>query len=393
MKTKLLILSLATVLLPHTGCFAMTGQEIQNLINAATKAGSGEVIIPPGVHNIERGLLIKDGKNIRLTGADAKTCVLKLPSLAFAETAGDTPAGSERIITSRHQNLEPGMQLWIEAAGEIDSFTKKPKPYVLAFVKALGRDFIELRQPLKFSVPTKVLIRHADAPNLIEIRGASEGVQITKLTLDGGKAGDEPPVHGHAQLCGVFASGAYSYEKGPTGPKVKGVTVSHCIIRNCHGRGVAFYAVDDSRIEDCTITDTTDEAVDLDHFTTRVSVRRNQVARSGVGAELNDANDCVVDENEFRDCGIGINLWRFCKQPGLNEGNRITGNVFTGMKGNGVQIAKETAKNTVTGNTITGSGRNGISVGGAQQTIRDNRIEGSAKKDIAVTEAGAVLDH
>lgn len=374
---------LAALCLP---AHALTEKEIQSFINEAIKAGGGEVVIPPGVHVIEHGLVIKDAKNLRLVGLDAEACVLKAPPISFAEAAHDTTAGSDRITISRLQNLKPGTRLHIEADGEIDSFTKKPKPYMLAFVKAVEKEVILLKEPLKFPVPAKALIRDEDAPNLIEIRGTSEGVRIEKLTLDGGKTTGDPPVRGHAQLCGVFAQGPYSYEKGPTGPKLKGITISRCIIQNCFGRGVAFYSVDQSSVEESTIMDTNDEAIDLDHFTTKAVVRHNHAARCGVGVELNDASDCTVEANEFRDCGTGINLWRWCKMPELNQSNRIVSNAITGMKGNGIQIATGTAKNTVSDNEIAGSGRNGISLAGSGQIVRDNKISGSKLKNLVVNE-------
>ena len=379
-------LCLAICLLSCVHAHALTDKEIQGYIDEAIKAGGGEVVIPPGVHDITRGLVIKDAKNLRLIGLDADTTVLKLPPLAFAETAADTATGSDRIVTRRLQNLVPEMRLHIEADGEIDSFTKKPKPYVLAVVKAIEGNTILLKEPLKFAVPAKALIRHDDAPNLIEIRGTSEGVRIEKFTLDGGRVDGDPPVRGHAQLCGVFSAGPYSYEKGPTGPRVKDVAVARCIIKNCHGRGVALYSVEAPVVEDCTIMDTTDEAIDLDHFTIKAVVRHNHISRCLVGVELNDASDCLVSANEFRNCTTGINLWRWCKQPGLNEGNTIENNLFQDTAGNAVQISTGTAKNSVLRNEIIRSGRNGITLAGSAQIVQGNKISGSKMKAVAVNE-------
>ena len=382
----MLRLLLSICLLSCVQAHALTEKEIQGFIDEAIKAGGGEVMIPPGVHEITRGLVIKDAMNLRLIGLDAETTVLKLPPLTFAETAADTSTGSDRIVTSRLQNLAPEMRLHIEADGAIDSFTKKPKPYVLAVVKALEGNTILLREPLKFAVPAKALIRHEDAPNLIEIRGTSEGVRIEKFTLDGGRVDGDLPVRGHAQLCGVFAAGPYSYEKGPTGPRIKDVAVTRCIIKNCHGRGVALYSAEAPVVEDCTIMDTTDEAIDLDHFTIKAVVRHNHIARCLVGVELNDASDCLVSANEFRNCTTGINLWRWCKQPGLNEGNRIENNLFQDTAGNAVQISTGTAKNSVLGNEIIRSGRNGITLAGSGQIVQGNKISGSKLKAVAVNE-------
>jgi len=358
---------------------ALPEAELQRYIDEAVKAGGGEVVIPPGVHLIEHGLMVKDAKKLRIVGLDAETTVLQLPPVAYAMAMGATAAGATTIPVQTQRGIKPGMRLKIEADGEVDSFTQKPKPCHLAIVKAVEKEAIQLEAALKFSVPDGTLIRHEDAPNLIEIRGASEQVLIEKLTLDGGRVAGDPPVRGHAQLCAVFASGAYSYETGPTGPKVKKLSVSRCFIQNCHGRGIALYSVEGAEIDSCTIRDTADEAIDFDHFTVKSFATHNHIARSLIGVELNDANECLVAGNEFRECGTGINLWRWCKLPGLNEGNLIVQNVFERMQGNAVQIATGTKGNTVAQNEITDSGKNGIIVSGEAQILKGNKITGSGK--------------
>lgn len=56
---------------------ALPEAEIQRFIDEAIKAGGGEVVIPPGVHVIEKGLRLKEAKKLRLIGLDAEECVLK----------------------------------------------------------------------------------------------------------------------------------------------------------------------------------------------------------------------------------------------------------------------------------------------------------------------------
>ncbi|WP_395730160.1 right-handed parallel beta-helix repeat-containing protein [Prosthecobacter sp.] len=365
---------------------ALPEAELQRFINEAIKAGGGEVVIPPGVHLIERGLVVKDAKKLRIVGLDAENTVLQLPPVAYALAAGTTAAGATAIPVKSQRGFKPGMRLKIEADGEPDSFTKKPRPYHLAIVKAVEKEAIQLESPLKFPIPDGTLIRHEDAPNLIEIRGASEDVLIEKLTLDGGRVEGDPPIRGHTQLCAVLASGAYSYEKGPTGPKVKKLVISRCFIQNCHGRGIALYSVEGAEIDDCTIRDTADEAIDLDHFTVKAVATHNHIARSHVGVELNDATDCLVAGNEFLECSTGINLWRWCKLPGLNEGNLIVQNVFERTRGNAVQIATGTKGNTIAQNEITGSGKNGIILSGEAQRVKANKITGSGMKNTVIQE-------
>lgn len=383
---------LALALLPWLSARALPEAEIQHHIDEAIKAGGGEVVIPPGVHVIEKGLKVKDAKKLRLIGLDAEECVLKLPPAAHATAAGATAVGATRIPVKAQRGFKPGMRLKIEADGPLDSFTQKPQPYHLAMIKAVEEGGLLLQEPLKFPVPDGTTLRHEDAPNIIEIRGTSEDVRIEKLTFDGGRVEGDPPIRGHTQLCGIFAAGPYSYEKGPTGPQVKKLHISRCFIQNCHGRGIALYSVESAEIDGCTIRDTSDEAIDFDHFTQKSVATHNHIARSLAGVELNDAIGCLVAGNEFRDCGTGINLWRWCKQPGLNEGNIIAQNVFENTRGNAVQIGKGTKGNSVLQNEISGSGKNGLVLAGEAQVVKGNKIADSKMKDLLVQEGTHELD-
>lgn len=185
---------------------------------------------------------------------------------------------------------------------------------------------------------------------------------------------NDPAVAGHAQLCAVFAQGPYDYVKGPTGPPLLRVVVRDCTIRNCFGRGVAFYGVTNGVVERCTIEDTLDEAVDLDHFAVGCIVQHNAVTRCCVGVEMNDASECAVLRNRFEACGIGINLWRWCKQPDLNTRNVILENVFLGTKGNALQLAAGTAMNIVSRNQIRGSGGKAIVFAGDDYEMSGNEV-------------------
>ena len=68
---------LLTLLLLCQPASALPEAEIQRYLDEAIKAGGGEVVIPPGVHLIERGLRLKDAKKLRIVGLDAEECVLK----------------------------------------------------------------------------------------------------------------------------------------------------------------------------------------------------------------------------------------------------------------------------------------------------------------------------
>jgi hypothetical protein len=74
MKLPALLLLLVTAL---QSAQALPESEIQRFIDEAIQAGGGEVVIPPGVHVIERGLMLKDAKKLRLVGLDAEESILK----------------------------------------------------------------------------------------------------------------------------------------------------------------------------------------------------------------------------------------------------------------------------------------------------------------------------
>jgi Right handed beta helix region len=332
--------------------WALTEPELQTFIDEAIRSGGGEVMVPPGVHEIRKGLILKDAKKVRLVGYDNERSILRLPPLAYAQVDAAAKPGDQRLSIKSMNGITVGMQIQIEADGDQDSFTHKPKPYQLATIAAVEPAALLLTAALRQPVPAGTLARDAQAPNLIELRGACESITIDKLCLDGGRKPSDPPVRGHAQLCGVFAQSPYSYEKGPSGPLIKGLTVSRCIIQHCHGRGIALYAVDSAIIADCTIMDTTDEAIDLDHFTIKSIVRHNHIARSLVGVELNDANDCLISANEIRDCKTGIHMWQWSPQPNLNQGNRIVDNLIESIPAQAIQIQSGLKNNELIGNEI-----------------------------------------
>jgi parallel beta-helix repeat protein len=71
------LLLLLPLLLLSQPAHALPEAAIQKFIDDAIKAGGGEMVIPPGVHVIERGLMIKDAKKLRIVGLDAEETVLK----------------------------------------------------------------------------------------------------------------------------------------------------------------------------------------------------------------------------------------------------------------------------------------------------------------------------
>ncbi len=382
-----------SVLLLGLACFmgagrsmihAQAGIDFQKFVDEAIAAGGGEVMIPPGTWVLQKGLRLTSAKGVTIAGLDREACILKLPPVAHALCARDAKAGALEIPVEKSQNIKAGMRLRIEAPGDVDAFTKKPTNFHIATVKTAEKDRLMLEAPLKHDVPAGTTIRDADAANLFEIRGASENVVIKNLTLDGGRVPGDPEIRGHAELSGVHAAGPYSYEAGPKGPRLKGIVIDNCIVQNCFGRGVSFYSVEASHVTRCTFMDICDEAVNFDHFSEGCTARHNHIARARVAFELNDAMACEVEANEVRDCGLGVNLWRWCRQEnGINERNRIVNNAFVNISGNGMQFGKGTKDNVVSGNELVRVAKNGISLNGTAQQMGPNQISGVKGKPVA----------
>lgn len=384
MKPRLLLACLAfvctrsiaaaiTVTIAQDGSGDFNGTNEKPILAAVAKvraAGGGEIGIKRGTYVCAQSIVLKDAKKITFRGEPGAQ--LKLPPLQYALTKTETAAGATELPIQIEQGLTPGLRLRIMARGAVDSFSGQQKPSFYINLARVDGDRLVLAKPLEFSVPAGTQIMNEDAPNLIEVRGASEDIVFEDLIIDGGRIATDPPIPGHAQLCGIFAQGAYDYVKGPTGPPMQRLVVRDCTIRNCFGRAVAFYSVKDPVVERCTIEDIVDEAIDLDHFVVGARVTENAVARGRIGVELNDANDSEVARNSFTACGTGINLWRWCKQPDLNTRNRIVDNFFTDIKGHGMSFGAGTFANIVRGNRLQKLGGRSIALNGDDYEVSGN---------------------
>ena len=133
-------------------------------IAQAVKQGGGEILIRPGVYLLHKGIVIEKAQHVALRGVDAESVILKLPPVTFAEAATAAPAGATELHLRKMQNVAPGMRLHLDADGPPDAFTKKPRNYVLATVKAVAGDRVTLSAPLTHPVPEGTAMRHEDAP-------------------------------------------------------------------------------------------------------------------------------------------------------------------------------------------------------------------------------------
>lgn len=359
---------------------------LQAAIDQACKEGGGVIAIGRGEYLIGQSLKIADAGHLTFRGEEG--AVLRLPPLPHAKVMEAAESGAALVRADRTDRFEPGMKLHFIAPGKVSAFTGKPVPYVLASIERIEPGLFVLQTPLEFPVPAGAMVHREGAPNVFAITGDCEDITIEHLTIDGGRGRDDAEISGHVIGCGLLVQGRYGYEDGPLGPPVRGLTVRDCVIRRCYGRGVALYSVTDSAVERCIIEDTVDEAIDFDHFTARCRAENNQIVRCRIGVELNDANDCVVKNNRFESCGVGVNIWRWCRQPELNVRNRILGNQFLDTAGSAVLLRAGTASNVVEGNVIRGCRGDGIVVDGTNQTVVDNRISGAGKEALVVKGEG-----
>ena len=371
-----------TLLLGSLPCHALTADELQRFIDEAAKAdGGSEVVIPPGNHVLDHSLVIRNAKKLRIAGLDAETTVLELQALAFGESSAIAKAGDDVIQMRRMQGLKPGMRLRVEAKG-----------HGLVEVKSVAEDRITLTKALGLPCPAGVLLRSDQASNIFEIRGASELVQIDKLTLDGGRKDGDPLVRDQGLLGGIVATGDYGNEKSPEGSRIKGVRIERCFFQNFHGSGISLQACEDATVQNCTFRDSASVAIRFDPFTTGSQARHNHIARCLTGIELNRALNCLIDQNDLLACGTGIRVSSTSNVSSTEEKHIIRGNQIEQTSGNAIQMDAHTANSTITGNFIQGSSGHGILLSGQAHIVKDNQITLGTKEAVYVSAGEHEID-
>jgi hypothetical protein len=267
---------------------ALTPEELQGFIHEASKAGGGEVVIPPGTHILPQGLLMENAAKVRLIGLDAETCILKLPPVAYAELAENASAEADRLVLGKQRGLVKGMKLILPAEGD-DQFIE---------IKSIESGVVVLVSPLKSALPAKTWLK-AQAGSLLTLRGNCEGLSIEKLTLDGGRTPADPTFAESGDNGLVQASGT---EKA----RLNRIALSRCIVQNTHGSGVIWKAVEGSIIEDCTFMDIAGPAIVLGPLTRKCLVRHNLFSRALKCVLLLEAAECEMTANERHDCVSGL---------------------------------------------------------------------------------------
>jgi parallel beta-helix repeat protein len=361
-----------------------TDESLQAAINTVIKAGGGRVLIKPGTYVLHRGLTLTKAKNVSLVGEPGARLVMA-PEVCVA-AAADAPKGQGFVEVEPAAGLTEGMGLEIQANGLLDttpSGQKYQRPFFGTTVVAVEGNKIKVRRPLDYAVPTGTKIVYAY--NAITLSGTASNITIQGLEIDLNR--DKWPLRpiNHTSHCAVFGAGAYDHTKGMAGASIEGVVIRNCVLRNCHHRGVAWYSVVRSSVVGCRIEDTGAEAIDFDHFCFNCEARDNDIRNAPSGVELNDASDCIVENNRIDGCERGIIVWRWFAGDHLNTGNIFRSNQITNSKKVGIACEPRTSKTMITANTIQGSGGTGIQLGGDENTVEQNTVRGCAKEGIFVS--------
>ncbi|MCD6049429.1 MAG: Pectate lyase superfamily protein [Verrucomicrobia bacterium] len=336
----------------HThGDFVGTTEEpILKAILAANENGGGTVLIQGGVYQLRKGFFLESVKGVTIRGEGKVTLQLRPAIITELKTALQT--GDRTLSLKTETALPIGLRLRVMAPEETNSFTGKPTPHFTVTVASVKGDTVMLKEPAKFPAPAHTRAWDEDDPNLFEIRGDSERIIIENLELEGSLKDGDIQQATHNTRCGVFIQGRYDYAKGPLGPKPKEIMVRNCRIQNFHGRGVAIYSSERCVVENCQISNTLDEGVDLDHFANGCTVRSNVIRRASVGIEMNDANDSQVEKNRIEDSSVGIRMWRWCQHEELNVRNEVRNNQLKGIRRQAIDFQEGTANNVVQGNRL-----------------------------------------
>ncbi|MEW6358699.1 MAG: right-handed parallel beta-helix repeat-containing protein [Planctomycetota bacterium] len=361
-----------------------TEQPIVEAIRRMVEAGGGTVRIKEGAYIIHDTIGFgPDVHDLVIEGAGE--VVLKLAPQIRTTAAAELKPGDARMIVADASAFKPNMQIEIQAEGRKDSFSGYQTKSFSMRVKSVEGSEIEFTGPTKYGAPAGTNV--VQLVNLFQMDRAKR-LTLRGLTLDGDMKKEDMRPISHVFHCGVFGQGPYTYEKGPTGPPVEDITIENCIIRNFFHRGIALYSVVRPTVLNCTVENTMAEAVDFDHFCTHCVARGNNLSRAPVGVEMNDASYCLIEGNTIRECGVGVNIWQWCKLDNLNVENKIVGNTILDTKNTAIRCAKGADRNLIEGNTIKGGAAVGIVLQGADNIARKNTITDLGKEAMLVQGTG-----
>ena len=365
-----------------------TGEAIRAALDRVRQAGGGTVILAAGTFWLEKALDLSGLSNAALVGDPGSRLVLA-PQVR-ARTVGAVEAGARQVRVRDPAGLSPGCRIEILAPGPTrvtPAGKEHAVPYMTASVRTVDGQMLTLERALGAPVPEGVdVIR---VTNAVTLRGAGSNLLLSGLDIDLNRDAWPIPPRNHTVHCGVFVSGPYSYDKGPTAPPVERLRIVNCTIRNAHHRGIAWYSVVDSAVAGCTIENTGAEGIDFDHFSLRCHAVGNTLRRCR-NLELNDASYCTVSGNTMEDCGEGIVVWQWCTQADLNVENVLSGNRLVRVGRYGVRLGEGADRNIVVQNSIVNPGKAAVRVAGKGNLVTGNRFVSCSGPGIEDTGAGTV---
>lgn len=353
---------------------------IQEAIDRLARSGGGRIELAPGEYELRSGLLFDGVRNVELIGRPGVRLVMAAEIVV--ETAQDAAQGASLIEVVSNAGIAPGMHCEVQAAGRSYASPDGRKhvcPHFAVAVAAVDGRRITIKSPLPYATPKGTKVLHSY--NAIAIRGRSANLLFQGLEIDMARGRWPTPPLNHTEHCAVFAATRYDYAKGLLASPVERITVRGCTLRAAHHRGVAWYGVAKSVVDSCRFEELGAEAIDFDHFTVHCRAIENQIRGVPVGVELNDAADCLVQNNRIQDCGRGVNLWRWCAGEQLNVRNVICGNQISGAKAAAIYCGPQTSLTTVRDNRIDGAGK-GIQLAGDESLVERNSVRKCAQEGV-----------
>ncbi len=372
-----------TLVVAQDGSGDFNGKTEEPIISAVSAARhGGTVVIRPGIYSIRRVIDLSGTRDLTLRGEDGT--VLKLNRIPLTKLSESAARGSRKLSVEDASSFLPRTRIRIKAPGRTVEHRGKKSviPTFDATVSGVNKNALELSSLLSYPAPKGTFI--AAGENLIAINSGTN-ISLENLTLDGNMQADDPKFVDHTMRCLVLAHGPYGYKAGLTGKPIRGLALRNCEFRNARGRCIAWYAVVESSIINCTASDSPDAGIDIDHFCYDLTITGNRILRCGKGIEINDASRCRIEKNRIEKCHQGIVIWRWCHQDDVNVDNRIRKNVILDSGAYGLGILAENYRNEVTDNRFTRGKGHGILIQGNVNKVANNQVEGFGTHGIFVT--------
>jgi hypothetical protein len=333
---------------------------IETAVKRLRKTG-GTLVLGPGRYVVRRQIELPP--DLVLRGEEG--AILRLPSPAL--TAAPAAQGSSALeVEGAHEfAAEVIVQVLPPVGSEFFPDGKTPS-LELQWLEHVEGARLVLRQPLPCEVPAGSRVGY---PTKVLLLPEAGRVTVENLEFEGGKL-DAIPMPGHHQRCALWAAAAFGYGEERLGPPGSAVVIRECAFRDWYGRAIAIYHHVDGLVERNSFERIADEAIDLDHFVERFTVRDNLIRDALWGIALNDASRCLIESNHIEGGEIGIWVWWWHQTPqqGVNEENVIRANTVRGATRASIRVDVTCHRNLVEENTVDGP----IEVVEPTNTVRAN---------------------